>query len=76
MKTLRELREMAGLTQTRAARASGIHRAKLSMAETGEIELSPEEETAVRGALLRAIRERQTQIEGVLAGAQSVHAGA
>jgi len=55
MKKFKELRRMAGWTQAKAARASGINRAKLSQAECGEIELSHEEDAAIRRALFRAI---------------------
>jgi transcriptional regulator with XRE-family HTH domain len=63
---LRELRRLAGLTQTKAGRASGINHAKLSLAETGEVTLSAEEETRLRRALLARIRERAARIETVL----------
>lgn len=76
MQDLRELRRMAGWTQAKASRASGINRAKLSQAECGEIELSTEEDAAIRRVLLRAIRDRVDRINGVLAEAkpEPVHA--
>jgi len=61
---------MAGWTQNRASRASGVHRSKLSMAECGEISLSTNEEAAVVRVLLTAIREKEGQIQGVLASAE------
>jgi transcriptional regulator with XRE-family HTH domain len=78
MDGLKKLRTMAGWTQTRTARASGIHRAKLSLAETGELELSPAEAAAVRRVLLAAIREQADRIQTVLANASNelTHAGA
>jgi transcriptional regulator with XRE-family HTH domain len=67
MEDLKKLRGMADWTQTRLARVSGVHRAKLSQAECGEIELSPAEDAAVRRVLLAAIRDRVMRIESVLA---------
>ena len=69
MQDLRELRRMAGWTQAKASRASGINRAKLSQAECGEIELGTEEDAALRRVLLWAIRDRADRINGVLAEA-------
>jgi DNA-binding XRE family transcriptional regulator len=76
MQDLKQLRSMADWTQMRTARASGIHRAKLSMAETGELELAPAEAAAVRRVLLAAIRERADRIHAVLSdgGNEPVHA--
>ena len=71
MKELRELRRMAGWTQAKASRASGINRARLSQAECGEIELRPVEDVEVRRVLLAAIRDRAVRIEGVLASAKA-----
>jgi transcriptional regulator with XRE-family HTH domain len=78
MESLRELRAMADWTQARTSRASGTNRAKLSQAECGEIELSAEEDTAIRRILLRAIRDRANRMNCVLAeaGAETVRAGA
>jgi transcriptional regulator with XRE-family HTH domain len=66
MPNIRELREMADWTQARASKASGINRAKLSLAECGEIELSVEEDAAVRNVLLQAIRIRSERINAFL----------
>ncbi len=66
MNDLRELRRMAGWTQLKAATASGINRAKLSQAECREIQLSEQEEAAVRRVLIVAIRDRAARIDGVL----------
>jgi transcriptional regulator with XRE-family HTH domain len=62
---------MAGWTQARASRATGINRAKLSQAECGEVELSTEEDAAIRRVLLRAIRRRVDRINDVLADANA-----
>jgi transcriptional regulator with XRE-family HTH domain len=69
MQELREIRRMAGWTQAKASRATGINRAKLSQAECGEVELSTEEDAAIRRVLIRAIRRRVDRINGVLADA-------
>lgn len=67
MNDLRELRHMAGWTQMKTAHASGINRAKLSQAECREIQLSQQEEAAVRRVLIVAIQDRAARIDGVLA---------
>ena len=67
MEDIKKLRGMADWTQTKTARASGVHRTKLSQAECGELELSQEEDTAVRRVLLTAIRKRAARMETVLA---------
>ncbi len=69
MENLRELRRMAGWTQAKASRATGINRAKLSQAECGEIQLSEQEEAAVRRVLIVAMRDRAAKIDGVLENA-------
>jgi transcriptional regulator with XRE-family HTH domain len=72
MQELRELRRMAGWTQAKASRASGINRAKLSQAECREVELSAEEDAKIRLVLLQAIRDRAERIKGVLTGANAM----
>jgi len=57
---LREMRRMAGWTQARLSGATRINRCKLSQAESGEVELNPQEEAILRTVLLRAIRDRAT----------------
>jgi transcriptional regulator with XRE-family HTH domain len=76
MNDLRSLRELADWTQTRVARVSGINRAKLSLVECGEIELSAGEEAAVRRVLTQAIQQRSAQLRAVLEEAMPVSAGA
>lgn len=68
MRQIRELRRMAGWTQTKTANASGINRAKLSQAECREVQLSQHEEAAVRRVLIVAIRDQAVRIDGVLSG--------
>jgi transcriptional regulator with XRE-family HTH domain len=67
---LRDLRKFSGLTQTRAARVSGINHSRISMAETGEIELSAAEEAKLRRCLLALIRERAVKMQSLLASAR------
>jgi transcriptional regulator with XRE-family HTH domain len=74
MEDLKKLRGMADWTQTKTARASGVHRSKLSQAECGEIELSPREDAAVRRVLLIAIQERAARMQGVLASTKAMFA--
>ena len=76
MEDLKKLRGMADWTQTKTARASGVHRSKLSQAECREIELSPREDAAVRRVLLVAIQERAARMQGVLANTQGEFAQA
>lgn len=76
MNDLRSLRELADWTQTRVARASGINRAKLSLVECGEIELSANEEAIVRRVLTDAIRQRSAQLRAALEDARPVCAEA
>jgi transcriptional regulator with XRE-family HTH domain len=71
MRSLKEVRKIAGWTQNRLSRASGINRAKLSQAECGEVELTAAEESVLRRVLLQAIRDRADRIEGVLADASA-----
>jgi transcriptional regulator with XRE-family HTH domain len=69
MSELRNLRRMAGMTQTKAARAAGIGRPRLSQAECGEIALGPVEEARLRRALNRAIRRRAAKLSKLLSPA-------
>jgi hypothetical protein len=66
MYDLRSLRKFADQTETRVARESGINRAKLSLAECREIELTANEEASVRRVLMNAIEERSTSLRAVL----------
>jgi hypothetical protein len=63
---LREMRRLAGWTQARTSLASGINRCKLSQADSGDVELNPQEEATLRTVLLRAIRDRADRINAVL----------
>jgi transcriptional regulator with XRE-family HTH domain len=66
MSYLRNMRRMAGMTQTKAARAAGICQARLSQAECGEIDLGPVEEARLRRALHRAIQRRAAKLSKLL----------
>jgi transcriptional regulator with XRE-family HTH domain len=63
---LRKMRRMAGWTQARTSRASGVNRCKISQVESGEIELNPQEEAILRTVLVRALRGRADRINAVL----------
>jgi len=64
---LLSLRELSGLSQFTLARKSGIARVRLSLAETGQLELSAEEENRLRTVLLRTIEARALQLQAALA---------
>jgi len=66
MPNIKDLRGMADWTQAKASQASGINRAKISQAECGEIELSVEEDAALRKVLIQAIRVRSDRINAIL----------
>lgn len=65
---LKELRKMASLTQFQLAQRCGISRSRLSPAECGQLQLSPDEDRVVRNVLLHAIESLSAQLEGVLSG--------
>ena len=69
---LRELRRMADLTQIELAQQCGVSRVKLSLAECGQIELSPNEDNVVRTTLLDVIAARAAQLNGLLSQAVAV----
>ena len=65
------LRELSGLSQFTVARKSGIPRVRLSLAETGQLELPVEEQELIRTVLLRAIEVRVLQLQAALAESRS-----
>ena len=71
MKALRDLRELAGLTQFETAARAGLGRFRLAMGENGQIKLTRAEEAQVRNALLDALRVRALVIQRVLARYES-----
>jgi len=63
---LKATREISGLSQFAAAQKSGIPRMRLSLAECGQIQLTSDEESALRQVLRRAIEQRTTLLQNVL----------
>ena len=61
MKDLREMRELAGITQFSLSRRSGVSRMRLSLAECGEADLSDTEKQKIISVLLAAIRLQQAR---------------
>jgi predicted transcriptional regulator len=53
MNEIRRLREAVGASQIRIAKLAGISRMRLSLAETGDVDLSAKEVTAVRQAIAK-----------------------
>jgi transcriptional regulator with XRE-family HTH domain len=51
MNELRRLREAAGASQIRIAKLAGVSRMRLSLAETGDVELDVKEVAAIRKAI-------------------------
>ena len=66
MNDLRTMRQIAGMSQFFAANKSGVSRMRLSLAETDQLKLQPEEEFAIRQVLRQAIDARRRQLEDAL----------
>jgi transcriptional regulator with XRE-family HTH domain len=66
MTEIRRLREYAGLTQFETARLAKVDRSRLALAEGDQLPLSQEQETRLRSALLRAIRNRRDRLTALL----------
>ena len=64
---LRDLRETAGITQIKTARHARIDRSRLSLAESGDVTLTAEEEARVRSVLRRALAKRAEKVSAALA---------
>jgi transcriptional regulator with XRE-family HTH domain len=62
MTNLFECRRKSGMSQFLCAQRSGISRMRLSLAETGQIELSADEVATVRQALTKYISDRAQEI--------------
>jgi len=62
MANLLERRKKSGMSQFLCAQRSGISRMRLSLAETGQIRLSPEEEAALRQVLDEYISAKAHEI--------------
>jgi transcriptional regulator with XRE-family HTH domain len=67
MKTLRELREAAGLTQLELAKRAHLDRTRVSLSESGYVQLSAAEEERIRAVVLEAARARAAKLQGVIA---------
>jgi len=57
-----ERRKKSGMSQFLCAQKSGISRMRLSLAETGQIALSPEEEAVVRQVLSEYVALKSREI--------------
>jgi transcriptional regulator with XRE-family HTH domain len=71
MRALRNLRVEAGLTQFVVAGKSGVTRTRLSLAESGQLRLSSEEEAVVRGAIHDGIEEKAVRLRNLLSSGQN-----
>ena len=69
---LKELRNVAGLTQCDVAKQCGLDRSRLSLAENEYSKLRPEEEATVRKVLIKHIEAKASQFSGVLSGKHAV----
>jgi|HubBroStandDraft_2_1064218.scaffolds.fasta_scaffold531106_1 transcriptional regulator with XRE-family HTH domain len=67
MANLKEMRELAGITQFSLARRSGVSRMRLSLAECGDMELTLEEAKNIHVVLLAAIQLQHARAASVLA---------
>ena len=65
---LRRMRAMADITQFQLAKASGVERTRISLAENGHVTLRTEEYVALNGALLGVLRSRVSEFQGLLLG--------
>jgi transcriptional regulator with XRE-family HTH domain len=66
MKQLKKLRDLSGLTQTQLSRLAGIDRARLSLAESGQVKLSDTEVVMVRSVLIGEMQKRAERIQNEL----------
>ncbi len=60
MNNLKAIRRMAAFTQYRLAVRSGVSRTRLSLAESGDVELTSQEEQKLKKVLLKEL-QRQAQ---------------
>lgn len=67
MKKLKQLWRDAGLSQHALAKATGLHRWRISHAELGMAELTPEEIATIRRVLLSACQKKSARVLGELA---------
>jgi predicted transcriptional regulator len=65
MNEIRRLREAVGASQIRIAKWAGMSRMRLSLAETGDVELNPAEVTAVRKAIAKFATTSAVELEKI-----------
>jgi transcriptional regulator with XRE-family HTH domain len=65
MDEIRRLREAAGASQIRIAKLAGMSRMRLSLAETGDVELAPAEVDAIRKAIAKFATTSAAELEKV-----------
>jgi transcriptional regulator with XRE-family HTH domain len=74
MTTWIKRRKKSGMSQFLCAQSSGVSRMRLSLAETGQVKLTPDEESAVYRALNGFISERALEIRQLLLEQELKHA--
>jgi predicted transcriptional regulator len=75
MEDLRALRTLAGISQFTCARRARVPRVRISLFESGQLELRLEEQARIRTVLLKAIEARALQLQMVLADSRAKVAG-
>jgi transcriptional regulator with XRE-family HTH domain len=63
---LRSVRKAAGVSQFFVAQESGVARMRLSLAETGQLTLRPEEQNAIVVVLRRALNGKSAELKELL----------
>jgi len=71
---IRQLRRTGRLTQFEVSQRTGIDRTRLSFAECGYLQLTGDEEQAIKRAITDEMRHRASEIECVLSGNPTVMA--
>ena len=61
--SFKELRRLAGCTQVSLASRTGINRVRLSLAETGQLRLRPEEKVKILRTLMREMERSSSAIK-------------
>ncbi len=69
-RSLKALRRVAGWTQAKTSRTTGVNRSILCQIERGDIAASASMVSKIRRALIRAITQRRAEIDSVLAEAE------
>jgi transcriptional regulator with XRE-family HTH domain len=59
---IKKCRQLAGLSQFKLSKSTGIERSRISLAECGHITLEPDEFARVRSALIQAMVARTEQV--------------